>query len=48
MACTTIGIKDDNIIEGSANFTVKMIQSDQIILGRFPETKVTIVDDGTV
>ena len=49
-ACTTIVTKDDEFFEGSENFTVKLVASDQIKLGRFPEAHITIMDDdeGTV
>ena len=48
MACTKI--KDFKIIEHSEHFTLKLIASDGIKLGRFPEANITIVDDcgGTV
>ena len=46
MACTTISIKDDMILEGFEYFTVKLIASDQITLGMVPEANITIVDDG--
>ena len=50
IACTTIDIEDDKFLEGSEYFTVKLIASEQIKLGRFPEANITIVDDfeGTV
>ena len=40
----------DEFLEGSEYFTVKLIASNGIELGRFPEANTTIVDDieGTV
>ena len=50
ITCTTIGIINDSVPEGSESFTVKLRESALIKLGSFPEAKITIVDDhrGTV